>query len=152
MLTRLSVLVVLCASVFASGPLSRVTKAEELWLVEKPAERDARMEWWRDARFGMFIHWGLYAIPAGEWEGKPVGGIGEWIMDRANIPVERVREAGQAVQPGQVRRGRVGADRQGRRHEVHRDHVQAPRRLLPVRHRRDGLGRRRRRHPTARTC
>ena len=29
---------------------------------------DRRMEWYRDARFGMFIHWGLYAIPArGEW-------------------------------------------------------------------------------------
>jgi len=55
---------------------------------ETAAERDARMEWWRDARFGMFIHWGLYAIPAGEWQGKPIGGIGEWIMDRANIPVD----------------------------------------------------------------
>jgi len=27
----------------------------------------ASMEWWREARFGMFIHWGLYAVPAGEW-------------------------------------------------------------------------------------
>ena len=35
----------------------------------------------------MFIHWGLYAIPAGEWKGKPVAGIGEWIMNRAKIPV-----------------------------------------------------------------
>ena len=35
---------------------------------ETPAQRDARMAWWRDARFGMFIHWGLYAVPArGEW-------------------------------------------------------------------------------------
>ena len=33
---------------------------------ETQAERDARMGWWRDARFGMFIHWGLYAVPAGE--------------------------------------------------------------------------------------
>ena len=31
------------------------------------ADRDARMAWWRDARFGMFIHWGLYAVPAGEY-------------------------------------------------------------------------------------
>ena len=61
--------------------------AKDLWK-ETKAERDARMEWWRDARFGMFIHWGLYAIPAGEWNGKPIKGIGEWIMDRANIPVE----------------------------------------------------------------
>lgn len=54
---------------------------------ETPAQRDARMAWWRDARFGMFIHWGLYSIPAGTWDGKQVPGIGEWIMNRASIPV-----------------------------------------------------------------
>ena len=50
----------------------------------------------------MFIHWGLYAIPAGTWKGKRIPGIGEWIMNRARIPGGRVRAAGQAVQPGQV--------------------------------------------------
>ncbi len=58
------------------------------YLDEPPIERDLRMEWWRDARFGMFIHWGLYAIPAGEWGGEQIDGIGEWIMAYANIPVE----------------------------------------------------------------
>jgi alpha-L-fucosidase len=46
-----------------------------------------RTAWFRQAKFGMFIHWGLYAVPAGEWDGKPVSGIGEWIMNRAKIPV-----------------------------------------------------------------
>lgn len=50
-------------------------------------EREARTEWFRAAKFGLFIHWGLYAIPAGEWKGKPIAGIGEWIMNRAKIPV-----------------------------------------------------------------
>ncbi|GAC1365792.1 MAG: hypothetical protein NVSMB3_14400 [Acidobacteriaceae bacterium] len=54
---------------------------------ETPEQRDARMKWWRDARFGMFIHWGLYSIPAGVWDGKHVDGIGEWIMNNASIPV-----------------------------------------------------------------
>ena len=54
---------------------------------ETPAQRDARMAWWRAARFGMFIHWGLYAIPAGTWDGKQIPGIGEWIMNNASIPV-----------------------------------------------------------------
>jgi alpha-L-fucosidase len=54
---------------------------------ETPAQRDARMEWWREARFGMFIHWGLYSIPAGTWNGKQIPGIGEWIMNNASIPV-----------------------------------------------------------------
>jgi alpha-L-fucosidase len=54
---------------------------------ETPAQRDARMAWWREARFGMFIHWGLYAIPAGTWQGKQVPSIGEWIMNTGSIPV-----------------------------------------------------------------
>ena len=54
---------------------------------ETTVERDARMKWWREAKFGMFIHWGLYAVPAGTWKGKRVGGIGEWIMQRAHIPI-----------------------------------------------------------------
>lgn len=44
------------------------------------------MQWWRDAKFGMFIHWGLYAVPAGIWKGQEIPGIGEWIMKRAQIP------------------------------------------------------------------
>jgi alpha-L-fucosidase len=54
---------------------------------ETPAEKSNRMQWFREARFGMFIHWGLYAIPAGRWNGKEIPGIGEWIMNRASIPV-----------------------------------------------------------------
>jgi alpha-L-fucosidase len=46
----------------------------------RQAELDARIAWWDEARFGMFIHWGLYAIPAGEWNGRAVPGVGEWIM------------------------------------------------------------------------
>jgi alpha-L-fucosidase len=53
---------------------------------ETPAQRNHRMEWFNEARFGMFIHWGLYSVPAGEWQGKPAPGIGEWIMERAKIP------------------------------------------------------------------
>jgi alpha-L-fucosidase len=47
---------------------------------------DTRMAWWRDARFGMFIHWGLYAVPAGDYKGHRSKEIGEWIMSWANIP------------------------------------------------------------------
>lgn len=51
------------------------------------ASRDARMKWWREARFGMFIHWGDYAQWAGMYNGHEVGHGGEWIMNRAKIPV-----------------------------------------------------------------
>jgi alpha-L-fucosidase len=49
-------------------------------------EHDARMAWWREARFGLFIHWGLYAIPAGEWNGET--NHAEWIRTTARIPLE----------------------------------------------------------------
>jgi len=48
--------------------------------------KDSRMAWWRDARFGMFIHWGLYSVPAGEWNGET--GHGEWIRTTAEIPID----------------------------------------------------------------
>ncbi|MGC4046627.1 MAG: alpha-L-fucosidase [Armatimonas sp.] len=53
---------------------------------EAKAQRDKRMAWFREARFGMFIHWGLYAIPAGIWKGKPDSGAGEWIQTGMQIP------------------------------------------------------------------
>ncbi len=58
---------------------------------ETPEQRDARMKWWREARFGMFVHWGIYSVPAGVYRGKEIGGIGEWIMHNARIPVAEYR-------------------------------------------------------------
>jgi alpha-L-fucosidase len=49
---------------------------------------DQRMEWWREARLGMFIHWGVYAVPAGTYNGQKIDRIGEWIMNRGKIPVK----------------------------------------------------------------
>jgi alpha-L-fucosidase len=56
---------------------------------ETPKQHDARMEWFREARFGMFIHWGLYSVAAGEINGKRVGGAGEWIMQSGKIPISQ---------------------------------------------------------------
>jgi len=76
-----------------------VGAAEEAAIEETKEQRDARMEWWREARFGMFIHWGLYAIPAGVWEDKPVAGAGEWIMNTANIPVAEYEQLAARFNP-----------------------------------------------------
>src|SRR5512140_1334037 len=65
----------------------------------QPTEREARTAWFREAKFGMFIHWGLYAIPAGEWKGQPVAGIGEWIMNRAKIPVKEYEQLATQFNP-----------------------------------------------------
>ena len=58
--------------------------------IAAPAESD-RTQWFREARFGMFIHWGVYAVPAGEWEGQTIKGIGEWIMRFKKIPVAKYK-------------------------------------------------------------
>ncbi|HEX3000305.1 MAG TPA: alpha-L-fucosidase, partial [Armatimonadota bacterium] len=57
------------------------------------------LAWWREARFGMFIHWGLYALPAGEWQGKPSPGLGEWIMHNVHIPIAEYEKLAQSFNP-----------------------------------------------------
>ncbi len=66
---------------------------------ETKAERDARMAWWREARFGMFIHWGVYAVPAGEYKGQRVESIGEWIQATLNIPREEYEQFAKQFNP-----------------------------------------------------
>ncbi len=76
-------------------------------MAKKPAVRRTkgakkskdRLAWWREARFGMFIHWGLYALPAGTWKGKRIPGIGEWIMHRAQIPVAEYEQLARKFNP-----------------------------------------------------
>jgi alpha-L-fucosidase len=77
----------------AAAPLAAAvaTTASEARQSASPASdaaRGWRLAWFHDAKYGLFIHWGLYAIPAGEWKGRRVPGIGEWIMSRATIPVK----------------------------------------------------------------
>jgi len=64
-----------------------------------PASQDAKMQWFREAKFGLFIHWGLYAVPAGEWKGQQIPGIGEWIMNRAKIPVGEYEQLAKQFNP-----------------------------------------------------
>jgi alpha-L-fucosidase len=61
--------------------------------------KEDRMEWWRDARFGMFIHWGVYAVPAGTYNGQRIDRIGEWIMNRGKIPVAEYQQFAKEFNP-----------------------------------------------------
>jgi len=63
-------------------------------------EKEESLEWFRDAKFGMFIHWGPYAQLGGIWQGKKIEGIGEWIMHNAQIPREEYREMARSFNPG----------------------------------------------------
>jgi alpha-L-fucosidase len=60
--------------------------------IETKEQRDARMAWWRDARFGMFIHWGVFSVPAGVYNGETFSGPSEYLMGNAKIPVGEYKE------------------------------------------------------------
>ena len=66
---------------------------------ETPEQHDARMAWWRDARFGLFIHWGVYSVSAGTYEGKRIDGIGEWIMNHGKIPMAKYQAYAKEFDP-----------------------------------------------------
>ncbi|HWB92131.1 MAG TPA: alpha-L-fucosidase [Puia sp.] len=61
--------------------------------------RDERMGWWRDARFGMFIHWGVYSVLGGEYDGHQINKAGEWIMNRGKIPVAKYQKIAHQFNP-----------------------------------------------------
>jgi len=77
----------------ASAQTNQTTK------IETREQHDARMAWFRDAKFGMFIHWGVYAVPAGTYKGEQINGIGEWIMLRGKIPVADYRAYAKEFNP-----------------------------------------------------
>ncbi|MFC2142643.1 alpha-L-fucosidase [Acidobacteriota bacterium] len=85
-----------------SACTNRQGTAQKEWidpLTETAEQRDARMEWWREARFGLFIHWGVYSVPAGTYAGERIGGIGEWILLKAKIPIAEYKSYAQDFNP-----------------------------------------------------
>ena len=56
-------------------------------------------EWFKQAKFGMMIHWGLYALPAGEWKGRRMPYIGEWAMQYFRIPLAEYKPLARAFNP-----------------------------------------------------
>src|SRR3982750_1853279 len=92
---RRSLLVlVIGASVMAHGAAQSTPQARPY-----DAAREKRLEWFREAKYGMFIHWGLYAVPAGEWKGQRCLGLGEWLMNRCKVPVTEYQQLAQQFNP-----------------------------------------------------
>jgi len=67
----------------------------------KSTSKEERLNWFKEAKFGMFIHWGPYSKLAGEWNGKkiPVGENAEWIMQKLQIPVKEYRKMAKQFNP-----------------------------------------------------
>ena len=55
------------------------------WWTASMKTHEQRIQWWRQAKFGMFIHWGIYSLPGGEWKGKKVSGYAEHLMRKEKI-------------------------------------------------------------------
>ncbi|SDC03248.1 alpha-L-fucosidase [Niabella drilacis] len=72
---------------------------EEMWDQSSSAKQHSNIRWFREAKFGLFIHWGLYSRLAGTWDGKNYYGSGEWIMNQAKIPVSRYRKVAESFNP-----------------------------------------------------
>jgi alpha-L-fucosidase len=65
---------------------------------EQQAEHEAGLQWFRDAKFGVFIHFGLYSVPAGEWKGKPTG-MAEWFQLESKMPLAEYAKFAQQLNP-----------------------------------------------------
>jgi hypothetical protein len=65
---------------------------EMAWWRESIQTREQRLQWWREARFGMFVHWGVYSGLGGTWQGRPVKGYAEHIQRMLKIPIPVYRE------------------------------------------------------------
>jgi alpha-L-fucosidase len=95
---KLVQILILIISVIVSAQSCRQT-AQKDYLHETAEQKEARMKWWHDARFGMFIHWGVYSVPAGEFQGKVYPGLGEWLMNDAHIPVKEYEKFARQFNP-----------------------------------------------------
>ncbi|MES2278772.1 MAG: alpha-L-fucosidase [Bacteroidota bacterium] len=72
--------------VFSIVSLCATAQESERWDKNVSGEEHPNIQWFKDAKFGMFIHWGLFAQTGGTWQGKNFYGISEWMMNRGKIP------------------------------------------------------------------
>lgn len=64
-----------------------------------PKTNTDKTEWWRDAKLGMFIHWVLYSVPAGEYNNAEICGLGKWIINIRKIQVSNYAEYAKQFNP-----------------------------------------------------
>jgi len=72
---------------------------DEMWDSGSKSNENPNLKWFKEAKFGLFIHWGLYSQLAGTWKGKNYYGSGEWIMNRAKIPVKEYAKVASDFDP-----------------------------------------------------
>ncbi|MEI6809098.1 MAG: alpha-L-fucosidase [bacterium] len=93
-------MIIAMAGSMSAGMNARATDAAVLAeRGETQEQHDKRMSWFREARFGLFIHWGIYSQAAGKWNDKSVRGYGEWIMNNAKVPMAEYAKLAEVFNP-----------------------------------------------------
>ncbi|MDP4623909.1 MAG: alpha-L-fucosidase, partial [Akkermansiaceae bacterium] len=64
-----------------------------------PEQQEKRMEWWHEAKFGMFIHWGIYSVVGGQYKGEELPNSAEWMMCRGKIPIAEYKQYAEQFNP-----------------------------------------------------
>ena len=88
--------ILFCSSVMAAETDSNWSSAKET-----PEQHAARLQWWNTARFGMFIHWGIYSVTGGEYGEKPITNSAEWMMNKGKIPIAEYSKFADQFNPTQ---------------------------------------------------
>ena len=76
-----------------------IDEAVNGWWTASMKTHEERIAWWREARFGMFVHWGIYSLPGGEWKGKKVSGYAEHLMRKEKISRSEYLELAHTFNP-----------------------------------------------------
>lgn len=85
--------------IFVCVNISSAQTMDQMWDNRSSGKENPNLKWFKEAKFGMFIHWGLYAKLAGEWRGKRYYGSGEWIMNQAKISVKDYKKVAEEFNP-----------------------------------------------------
>ncbi|MEI6865468.1 alpha-L-fucosidase [Flavicella sp.] len=91
------VFIFMCFMILFNSSCKRGTSSTEKVYEEEQASGDQRMEWFKDAKFGMFIHWGVYSGAGGEWNGET--NHAEWLQFTAKIPLKEYTEYAKTFNP-----------------------------------------------------
>ena len=86
------------ASFAASIPDASAQGAPQV-ITETKEQQEARMSWWHEAKFGMFIHWGIYSVVGGQYKGQELPNSAEWMMCRGKIPIAEYSKYAEQFNP-----------------------------------------------------
>ena len=94
--------------------------------------KDTKQQWFKEAKFGLFIHWGLYSLLAGEYKGKKTDHIAEWIMNYLDIPVEEYEQLAKKFDPVNFDAEKIVKMAKDSGNALHCIYLQASRRICHV--------------------